>query len=61
MTRLFAYATLAILPLLAACESIPQQPYFQEHCTDRAFDAGFCEQDTNLRLFTPYGPIREGR
>ena len=61
MTRLFAYATLAILPLLAACQSTPQQAYFQDHCSDRAFDAGYCQQDTNFRIFTPYGPIHDDR
>ena len=44
-----------IVPLLvlAGCQSVPTQggrpwPY---PCTDRAYDAGLCEQPSNLNLF----------
>lgn len=62
MTYKFAViAALALAGGLAACQSTTVQPYFQENCTDRPFEAGFCDQKTNLRIFTPYGPMREDR
>ena len=62
MTKFLAFLMVAAaVPALTACQSATPKTYIQMTCHDRAFDAGFCEQDTNFRLFTPAGPQHDGR
>jgi len=49
------------LAALAGCQQTMPRTYNQITCTDRAYGAGLCDQDTNFRLFTPEGPQHDGR
>jgi hypothetical protein len=51
MRRLLVCVILTALPAIAGCQTdMPAQSY-QKPCLHRQFDAGFCDQPTNFRLF----------
>lgn len=50
MAKRIILAAVVLLPL-AACQSGPPEGRFQPICSHRAYDAGRCEQPSDLNLF----------
>ena len=51
--RRFLILAIMLASAATGCQTVPSsQPHWRwTPCVDRAFDAGFCEQPTNFRLF----------